>query len=221
MVVPRVPASGAVADADDRDQDGHVGLVHAARRYNPATGVGFAAFAIPRIRGAILDSARRLDPLSRVARERSAAVAQADERLTADLGRPPDNAQIAAATGIAPHLVRGARRLDPTAPASLDAANHRIQDADDDTPTLAEIIPDPAATDTLVELCRAESLTALRIALRRIPEREQRVLALYYRDERTMKEIARALGVSESRICQLHAQALRRLRAMLITDDGR
>jgi RNA polymerase sigma factor (sigma-70 family) len=137
-----------------------------------------------------------------------------------DLGRPPDDAEIAEAAGIAPRLVRRVRRLDPTTPASLDAAGPHTRDADDDTPTLAEVIPDPAAPDALATLCRAESLAALRAALRRLPERERRILALSYRAGRPDAEIAAAFGVSGARVCQLRAQAIRRLRAMLLADEG-
>ena len=174
-IAARFPTRSALLDDDDAVQVGCLGLIQAARSFCPGRGV-FSSYAVPRIRGALLDETRRLAPLSRSAHKRGLTV--------------------------------GTSSLD--SPIGGDGG-------EDDATTFAEILPDPNLPDPDAALVRAEAAEELRQARLRLPEREQCVLNLYYEGRHPMRAIALELGVSESRIAQIHAQALRRLRRAMAT----
>lgn len=196
----RLPAS---VEVDDLIQAGMIGLLEAAAHYSADRGASFETYAGIRIRGAMIDALRRLDwaprSVHRKAREAAAAMRTVEERE----GREARDAEVAEAMGIAleeyHRIVQDAAAchigsLDEAAGAT-DVADHSIDPRQE------------AEQDAL------RKATATAIA--NLPERERLVMALYYDEELNLKEIGAVLGVSESRACQIHGQALVRLRARM------
>ncbi len=196
-IVARLPAN---IEVDDLIQVGLIGLLDAAKNYNAALGAGFETYAGIRIRGAILDELRRTDWVPRTIQLKARQLAQAIREVENQLQRPAKDSEIAL------HM-----SLD------IDAYHAMLREASIcravqfDTDELATSISrDPGddleANDFKLDL--AEKIAQL-------PEREQLVMSLYYDDELNLKEIGEVLGVSESRISQIHSQAIARLRAQL------
>lgn len=178
-----------------------LGLFEAHRRFDGTRGIPFAAFAHHRVAGAILDEVRGRDHLARPSRRRQRSLDGVRERLTRRLQREPTDFEVARVAGedFETFHVRSARQ--------------RAQSflALDDLPTAdRQSLTGEDAETPLDLLCRCASSEALATAMRRLPERQQRILALYYGEEKSYKEIGRILGVTESRICQIvrtiHAQ---------------
>ena len=188
--------TGGALSPDDLWSAGAMGLLDAARRFDAGREVRFETFAEHRIRGAMLDELRRLDHLPRRLRAEAEAVEGARERLTRALQRDPTTEELCAETGL------GAEEL--AALIALGAPH------EDDAAVLAA--PDDAADE---QLARGERARALAAAIADLPERLQILLGLHYDEGLTYREIARVLGVSEPRVCQLHADATARLRARL------
>lgn len=194
----------AGVDRDDLQSAGLVGLVSAARRYQPRDGLSFASYARFRVRGAIYDELRGVDHLPR---RRRAMV----KKLQAA------RASVSAATGVAPGAEQEAAAL------KLDwRAHERVRLDESLAPSDADVerLPvEPRSADSdgdaFNRLHGAELHAALRVALVGLPERLRAVLRLYYQEERTLLEIGRALDVTESRVCQLHGEALAKLRRQL------
>ena len=190
---------------------GVLGLIDAAGRYKPASGVPFDAFARRRVQGAMLDSLRELDwaprSLRRLRREVDTAVAS----LRRKHGREPEEKDIAAEMGLAvaeyEKTLEQLRMLDIGAIRSLDAPS------EDGTPRV-ELCVDPDEGAAL-QLERKELRAHLAQAIQRLPERERQILALYYEEELTLAEIGEVIGVCESRVSQLRSLAVSRLRTAL------
>ncbi|HPF59092.1 MAG TPA: RNA polymerase sigma factor FliA [Candidatus Competibacteraceae bacterium] len=204
-LLARLPASVQI---DDLIQAGMLGLLEAAHRYDPAQGANFTTFSEPRIRGAMLDEIRKGDwvprSVHRKAREVSAAI-HAVEMTTRREARDQEIAEQMGLTLAEYHStladLRGQKLL------SLDEAG-----ADDES----EIQRIPTGDDDPSEAVNREHLRKLlAAAIDWLPERERLVLSLYYDEELHLKEIGAVLGVSESRVSQLHSQALARLRARI------
>ena len=192
---------------------GTVGLVQALESFDPGRGLAFSTLAVPRIRGAMLDELRRWDRVPRLARERRRRVEQMRTKLQRRLGRAPRLADIADALGIDIDTLCGWTEgagvpiflpLEASVP-SPEAGEY----------CLTETIPDPTSDGPDVALTRAETVEELRTAIARLPEKDRMVLSLYYYEELTFKQIGLVLHVSESRISQIHSQALRNLRGEL------
>lgn len=201
----RLPASVQV---DDLIQAGVIGLLEAGRQYDSKHGASFETYAGIRIRGAILDEVRRQDwgPRSahRAAREVSEAVRTVENRT----GREAAAKDVAKELGVevdAYHEML--RRVTEARVLSLDAMFETDGDYE-------ELLPGDAADPSAV--CVEENFVAAAAeAIDELPERERLVLSLYYDEELNLREIGEVLGVTESRICQIHGQALTRLRARL------
>ena len=202
----RLPAQ---VDVGDLVGVGMVGLIEAAQRYRPATGVPFSAFARRRLRGAMLDVLRGLDwaprSLRRLRRELDATIA----KLRRQLGREPAEEEIAAALGMTAE--KFAHALDEVR--RLDVATIR-QDGDHEGGSFLELCVDTGEAADL-QLERAELRQHLAAALTQLPEREQQILSMYYGRELTLAEIGAVIGLTESRVSQLRALAVSRLRATL------
>lgn len=204
----RLPAQ---VELTDLISVGVLGLIDAAARYRPATGVPFDAFARRRVHGAMLDALRDLDwaprSLRKLRRDMDAAVA----RLRHELGRDPDDAEIAAAMQLSDKEY--IRALDQVK--SLELGTIRQLDAPGtDGAALIELCIDPDdGPEATLE--RVELKAHLARALQDLPDRERQVLALYYEEELTMAEIGEVIGVCESRVSQLRSLALSRLRVSL------
>jgi RNA polymerase sigma factor FliA len=184
-----------------------VGLVEAfARSSEHMDEAEFEAYALYRIRGAMLDHLRSLDTQSRASRATSRKVTRAIHRLTQSLLRPPDENEIAAELSLT--LIEYRSTL-----AALDRAGmNRLEmlDIDGELPDEAELPEELAG--------RKEMQEAVADAIQMLPERLQHILALYYTEECTLREIGAILDVSESRVCQLHTEAVHRLRAAIGRD---
>jgi RNA polymerase sigma factor for flagellar operon FliA len=202
-------------DLGDLVQDGVIGLIDAAHRFDDSRGIKFETFAERRIRGAMIDALRK-DAWPRGVRRVRRELEAAREKLRAQLGHEPSLADLAAAVGsdekrLGKTIVR-INTIESTSPYSSS-------DQVDDQQLPAVLMPaEPERPDALYE--RTEVRDRVRKALATLPAREQRVISLYYYGEVTMKEIGQELGVNESRVSQLHARALRRLREALGTDQA-
>ena len=199
----RLPDS---VDQDDLIQVGLIALLDAARQYSPAKGASFETYAGIRVRGAMLDEVRSTDwtPRSVYRRQRELTAAiQAVENRT---GKPADAREIAAELGMS---------LEEYFRLVTSAAAYRLfsldQDGEDGEMPVHQI-QDPD-TEPSAELETAEFRATLAEAIRTLPEREGLVMSLYYEEELNLKEIGEVLGVTESRVCQIHGQALARVRA--------
>jgi len=186
---------GAVA-ADDLWSAGAMGLLDAARRYDPARDVKFESFAEPRIRGAMIDEMRRMDHLPRRLRAQVERVDRARAQLAQRLGREPGGDEVAEAVGL-----------------PADEADALLQLGLPHATAFEGLVADlPRADD---EVARAQAARALAAAVARLPERLQLLLSLHYAEGLTYREIAAILEVSEPRICQLHAEALQQAREIM------
>jgi RNA polymerase sigma factor FliA len=197
-------------DISDLVQDGVIGLIDAAHRFDDSRGIKFETFAERRIRGAMIDALRK-DAWPRGVRRVRRELEAAREKLRATLGHEPSLADLAAAVGsdekrLGKTIVR-INTIESTSPFSN-------ADTVDETQLPAVLVPaEPERPDLQYE--RDEVKNRVRNAIATLPPREQRVIALYYYNEVTMKDIGVELGVNESRVSQLHARAIRRLRDAL------
>jgi RNA polymerase sigma factor for flagellar operon FliA len=197
-------------DLSDLVQDGVIGLIDAAHRFDDSRGIKFETFAERRIRGAMIDALRK-DAWPRGVRRVRRELEAAREKLRASLGHEPSLADLAQAVGsdekrLGKTIVR-INTIESTSPFS-SAENV------DESQLPAVMVPaEPERPDMQYE--RDEVKNRVRNAIGTLPPREQRVIALYYYREVTMKDIGAELGVNESRVSQLHARAIRRLREAL------
>jgi RNA polymerase sigma factor FliA len=187
-------------ELDDLIGAGVVGLLDAVEKFDPARGVQFKTYAELRVRGAMLDCLRALDWAPRALRQRAREVEAAYRQLEQKYGRPAEEEEIAAVLAISVADYR-------------DLLNELQGLTEGDA--LVNRIPDDVSRTPLALYERAEGQTTLIAAIDRLPARERQVVALYYLEELTMKEVGAVLGITESRVSQLHTQAVLRLRASL------
>jgi RNA polymerase sigma factor for flagellar operon FliA len=190
---------------------GVLGLMDAFQKFDPAKKVQFRSYAQFRIRGAILDSLRTLDWSPRELRRKGRAVEQAIRVLTARLGRTPSENEIAAELGMELgdyHQLLGELK-------GLEIGTLHMERSEDSGEEELAYVPNRQEDDPLFRCLEGELRERLAEAIRKLPERERLVMTLYYYEEMTMKEIGLTLGVVESRVSQIHASAVLRLRAML------
>jgi RNA polymerase sigma factor for flagellar operon FliA len=204
-----------VFDDEDATQAGMLGLLAARDAYRPDRGASFETYAILRIRGAILDAVRALDPIRRQGREAARAIADTGSALAMSLGRDPTDVEVAERLGMTVERCVELRRIGTIMVVSLEADSGDGAIGRRAGP--GDAIADPQAIDPMDRAARKEELTTLVREVAMLGDRKRRVIALYYRDELTFREIARVLGVSESRACQIHRSALHGLRERLST----
>ena len=197
-------------DIGDLVQDGVIGLIDAAHRFDEARGIKFETFAERRIRGAMIDALRK-DAWPRGVRRQRRELEAAREELRRTLGCEPSLADLAAKMGSdEKRLGRTIVRINAIESTSPLASGENL---DESTLPAALIPSEPERPDTAYE--REQTKERVRAAIASLPPREQKVIGLYYYGEATMKQIGAEIGVNESRVSQLHARAIRRLRDAL------
>jgi RNA polymerase sigma factor FliA len=197
-------------DIGDLVQDGVLGLIDAARRFDEARGIKFETFAERRVRGAMIDALRR-DAWPRGVRRQRRELETAREELRLELGHEPSMADLAARVGSdEKRLGRMIVRIHTIESTSPLASGEHV----DESALPAALVPsEPDSPDSAYE--KLETRERVRAAIQSLPLREQKVIGLYYYGEATMKQIGAEIGVNESRVSQLHARAIRRLRDAL------
>jgi RNA polymerase sigma factor for flagellar operon FliA len=192
---------------------GTIGLIQAVDRFDPAQGVKFETYAIRRIRGNIIDAIRSLHPLSRDTNRRARGIEQAYDELIHELGRTPEDREVAEHLGLSLEDFRTQLMESSTTIVSLDTP---LGDTGDEERTLlVDQIIDEDETEVSDQVERADLKRRLVAAIKHLPERDRTLISLYYYEELTLKEISEVLGVSTSRVSQLHAAAVFKLRSAL------
>jgi len=200
------------ADLDELVSAGTIGLMSAVKSFDARRGLAFSTFAVPRIRGAILDELRRQDHVPRSVRRKARDIARAREVLMRALGRMPEDSEMAHQLGTDVQTlwrwlaeVEGSVHVSLTATPGDDGAT---------VPTRAEFLSnDEESADE--RLSREDEVALMREAILRLNDQERTVLSLYYFEELKSAEIAEVLGISESRVSQIRSKALSRLRTEL------
>lgn len=203
----------AVLDYEDILSFGTIGLIEAVERFDYEKGVKFETYAISRIRGAIIDALRSLDRLPRSVRQKAKDADKALVDLAEGLGRDPTDEEVAEAMGLTIQAYRKHLIDASWITVSLDTMG-TSNDGDEDGGGVLGIA-DPDDEDFSVGMEQQELVGELAGSIRELPEREQLILSLYYKEELTMREVSKVLSISESRVCQLHARALTRLRGSI------
>ncbi len=199
-------------DLGDLVQDGVLGLMDAAHRYDESRGIKFETFAERRVRGAMIDALRR-DAWPRGVRRVRRELEAAREQLRRELGAEPTLADLARRVGTdEARLERTILRIN-TIESTSPLANF---DSIDSASLPAVLVPsEPLSPERLFE--QTEVRDRVRTALAQLPARERKIIGMYYFAESTMKQIGEAIGVNESRVSQLHARAMQRLRKVMTT----
>ncbi|HZJ29639.1 MAG TPA: FliA/WhiG family RNA polymerase sigma factor [Solirubrobacterales bacterium] len=198
---------------------GLVGLIGAIERFEPARGIKFETFAVTRIRGSIIDELRSLDWVPRSVRARAREIEEAQWKLEHELHRAPSEAELAQRLGVSENELQGS--LLEIANSSVYALDElwAISDSSGDQVSLLDTISDPGAEDPQEAIAGSEVRERLTDSITSLPEREQLVIALYYHEGLTLREVGEVLGVTESRVSQIHTKAVMRLRSSLQHDD--
>ncbi|MBU0610109.1 MAG: FliA/WhiG family RNA polymerase sigma factor [Armatimonadetes bacterium] len=214
-VVGRITAQlPANVDREDLVSAGILGLIKAVDRFDPGRGVKFETYATTVVRGEVMESLRAKDWAPRSMRRKLRQLAEVVSQLEAELLRAPDEEEVADAMGMA--LDEYHRFLSDASTASVASLEELLAGEEPQDPTAcapgeqSEEYADPLAIVERAELRRlvAEAVMAL-------PDRERTIMSLYYEQELTLKEIGQIMGVTESRVCQIHTQATARLRAAI------
>jgi RNA polymerase sigma factor for flagellar operon FliA len=201
----RLPSS---IEIDDLLQSGMIGLLEAAGKFDASRGASFETYAGIRIRGAMLDDVRKQDWTPRSVHQKHRKVSETVRSIEAETGRLAEGPEIAARLGVS--LDEYHNILRDTAQCRLFSLEETLEEPGygRDLPTSDSATPDQ-------ELDQSQFRATLAEAVERLPDREKMVLSLYYEQELNLKEIGEVLGVSESRVCQIHGQALIHLRAIV------
>ena len=194
---------------------GLLGLINAIERFEIDRDIKFETYAISRIKGAIIDELRSMDWVPRSVRSRAREIERAIGGLENKLKRAPSDEEICAEIGISQEEFHAnLAAIHRSSVAALDEL-WTIASSGGDTVALIDTIEDPLAEDPARSFQSVETREALAEAIRRLPERERLVIALYYYEELTLREIGEILGVTESRVSQLHTKAVLRLKVRL------
>lgn len=206
-------------DRDDLVSAGVIGLIKAVDQYDPTRDVKFETYAIALVRGAILEMLRDEDWVPRSIREKLKALDKANQKLETEYGRPPSHRELSDYLGYSEQEVSDLLvRVGRTSVYSLDdIVGGGNSEGDDHIHFVEMIVDEDADTDGQIE--GKELRRVMAAGVDRLPERERLVIALYYFEGLTFKEIGKVLTVSESRVYQLHTQAMGRLRNFL-KDEG-
>ena len=211
-------ASGLPAHVDEADliSYGLIGLINAIERFEPSREIKFETYAITRIKGAIIDELRHEDWVPRSVRARARQIERANAKLEHRLQRAPTDEEMAAELDISvEEFQEFLLQISNSTVAALDEL-WTATDSSGDAISLLDTIHDPDAPDPAAAMDAADLKDPLADAIARLPEREKLVVALYYYENLTLREIGEVLGVTESRVSQLHTKAVLRLRSRLM-----
>ena len=210
-------ASGLPAHVEESDliSYGLVGLISAIQRFEPERDIKFETYAITRIKGAIIDELRSLDWVPRSVRSRAREIEKANSKLEHQLQRAPTDEEMAAELDMEVEAFQDALlQISNSTVAALDEL-WTVSDSSGDQVSLLDTIQDPEAPDPAQVMDATDMKDRVADAIARLPEREKLVVALYYYENLTLREIGEVLGVTESRVSQLHTKAVLRLRGRL------
>lgn len=209
QMIAKLPSN---VEIDDLIQVGMIGLHDAMSRFDASQGVQFETFATQRIRGAMLDELRSTDWMSRGDRRHQRQIEAAVHKLEHRLGRAPVESEIAAEMGL--KLGEYQELLSKVRGTQLLYLEDMVGGEEGDDDFLDRHTAEPEA-DPMGRLGDRRMREALVKAIEQLPEREQQMMSMYYEHDMNLKEIAAVFGVTESRVCQLHSQAIARLRAKM------
>lgn len=213
-VVGRVKATlPAGISIEDIAGYGVEGLINAIERYSPQKNTRFETYALIRIRGAILDRVRAQDFLPRSVRKKIKDIKNKQEELKQTLGRMPTTTEVAEALEMDPDKVSQILSDDTTITSIYDKKG-----SSDDSMEIIDTIEDTHKLNPQEQMEEKNVKQQLEKALQRLPERERVIMVLYYQENMTLKEIGATLNMSESRVCQLHAQSIMKLKNILSED---
>jgi RNA polymerase sigma factor for flagellar operon FliA len=210
-------ASGLPAHVEEADliSYGLVGLISAIGRFEPEREIKFETYAITRIKGAIIDELRSLDWVPRSVRSRARDIEKANSKLEHKLQRAPTDDEMAAEMDMSVEQFQESLvQISNSTVAALDEL-WTVSDSSGDSVSLLDTLHDPDAPDPAAVMDATELKDRMADAIARLPEREKLVVALYYYENLTLREIGEVLGVTESRVSQLHTKAVLRLRSRL------
>jgi len=213
-------SSGLPAHVEDSDliSYGLLGLISAIERFDTSRDIKFETFAIARIKGSIIDELRSLDWVPRSVRARARQIEKTNATLEHKLRRAPTDQEMAEALGTSvDDFQESLTKISNSSVVALDEL-WTVSDASGDQVSLLDTIQDPNAIDPAQEMDASEMKDRLAEAIARLPEREKLVVALYYYENLTLREIGEVLGVTESRVSQLHTKAVLRLKSRLQGD---
>jgi RNA polymerase sigma factor for flagellar operon FliA len=214
-------ASGLPAHVEEADliSYGLTGLINAIERFELEREIKFETYAITRIKGAIIDELRSLDWVPRSVRQKARAIEKANSKLEHLLQRAPTDEEMAAELEMTEQEFQDALlQISNSTIAALDEL-WTVGDASGDQVSLLDTLEDPNAADPATVMDQTDLKDRMADAIARLPEREKLVVALYYYENLTLREIGEVLGVTESRISQLHTKAVLRLRSRLTDED--
>jgi RNA polymerase sigma factor FliA len=201
-------------EQSDLVQGGIFGLVDAIERFEPEREIKFETYAIPRIRGAILDGLRAMDWVPRSVRLKARQVDQAQGQLESELGRAPSDAEVAERLGVElGELQDMLRQISFVSVMALDEESGDEEGGG--SRSLADSLADSQSLDPMAEVEGKETVEILGRSIDQLPERERFVVRLYYYEGLTLAQIGGILGVTESRVCQIHTKAVRTLRGSM------
>jgi RNA polymerase sigma factor for flagellar operon FliA len=215
--------SGLPSHVDEEDlvSYGLLGLIGAIERYEPDRDVKFETYAIARIKGAIIDELRAMDWVPRSVRARAREIERAIAELEKKFMRAPTDEEISAKLGLTvEELEASLTEIGRTSIAALDEL-WTSSSSDGDQVALIDTIEDTSGPQPQSALAETELKEALGEAIARLPEREKLVVTLYYYEELTLREIGEVLGVTESRVSQLHTKAILRMRSRFSAPSSR
>jgi RNA polymerase sigma factor FliA len=200
-------------DQDDLYSAGLLGLLQALRNYDPSCNTTFESYARLRIRGAMLDELRRMDWVPRTVHEKARRIQEVMGQLEQELGQVPTEAQMAKAMKIS--VAEYEELLAEVRPAAFVCLDATCSSESAESANLYEVVADPAEEGPVEEVSKRELKEVILARLKHLPDIQRKVLALYYGEDLHLREIAEVFGLTESRICQIHSQAILSIRAYL------